>query len=144
MALLNWYMVFYSSPSFALSDGQRAHPPFPETPLAPGTSTNINTFAIQKDRWVRNPTRTSEVLMKRRQPSPDVSARPARTSAPGLPGDRFLSSDDDVVQVERGICLGTVRALVCAPALRSRERASRDQAGERMRVAEQPLEALRS
>ena len=55
-------------------------------------------------------------------------------SGPGLPGDRVLAADEHVAEVERGVALGVVRALVRPAALGARERAAGDQPGQRVRV----------
>src|ERR1700722_2802349 len=66
----------------------------------------------------------------------------ARWSVPGLPGAEVVPGEDEVMAVERGIELWVVRALVGAAALGARERAEREQPGQRMGVVEQALEAV--
>ena len=74
---------------------------------------------------------------------PAWRARARRRSGPALPADGVLVGDDGVASVERRVALGVVERR-CAPRLSvARERAARDQPGKRMRVLQQPREALR-
>src|SRR3954447_2343860 len=62
-------------------------------------------------------------------------------SVPTLESDRAVGHDA-VMQVERGVGLGRVQAEVTAPGLASGQRAGGGQAGERVGMVEQALEAI--
>src|ERR1700682_556314 len=72
-----------------------------------------------------------------------VGPRSVRTSGPGLPFDVLVAAHDGVAVIECGVALGVVDAPVCPAALSARERAARDQPGERMRARQQCPQAVR-